>query len=165
MHVLKVLINQKKCFLNNFPNSILTYLRFASRCSSLHPSHSPKFPPWWVRRDVHSPLLISEKVNLAKRGIYWKWGGRWGQQSEWGPDQRVGIFPLSLYMYVYIHVYVCGWFMLMYGRNQYDQTSDQWMSATWSVHDKQRDQCMISHVISVWSDKWSVNVSHLISAW
>ena len=121
MHVLKVLINPK-FFLkkNNFPKSVLTYLRFASRWSSLHPSHSPEFPPWWVRRDVHSLLLISEKVNLAKRGIYWKWGGRWGQQSERGPDQRVGICLLHIYMYVYIHVYACGWFMLIYGRNQHN---------------------------------------------
>ena len=121
MHVLKVLINPKIFFKkNNFPKSILTCLCFASRCSSLHPSHSPEFPPWWVRRDVHSLLLISEKVNLAKRGIYWKWGGRWGQQSEWGPDQRVGICLLHIYMYVYIHVYACGWFMLIYGRNQHN---------------------------------------------
>ena len=47
------------------------------------------------------------------------------------------------------------------------------MVATWSVHDQTRDQCMISHVISVWSSTWSVHdqardqcmISYVISAW
>ena len=35
----------------------------------------------------------------------------------------------------------------------------------WSVHDTQRDQCMLSHVINAWWATWSVHDSHVNSAW
>ena len=46
----------------------------------------------------------------------------------------------------------------------HDRPREQCMIATWSVHDHTRDHCMISHVISAWSqtehvsEGWRLNV-------
>ena len=47
----------------------------------------------------------------------------------------------------------------------HDRPREQCMIATWSVHDQPRDQCRSRHVISVCPAKWSVHDSHVISAW
>ena len=49
--------------------------------------------------------------------------------------------------------------------SEHDQSHDQRHSDMWSLHAQPLDEFMISKVISASSAPWSVNDSHLISAW